>query len=107
MNVISRVQLSKTSRRTILLRGVACAAGAAAVFGSLPQANAAKMAQAAAGYQDSPAKMAQAAAGYQDSPKGTQECSNCILFQAPNSCQVVDGTISSSGWCKFWAKKPA
>jgi len=93
MSDISRIQLSGSTRRTILLRGVACAAGAAAVFGSLPQANA--------------AKMAQAAAGYQDSPKGTQECSNCILFQAPNSCQVVDGTISSSGWCKFWAKKPA
>jgi hypothetical protein len=93
MSDISRIQLSGPTRRTILLRGVACAAGAAALFETVPHANA--------------GKMAQTAAAYQDSPKGTQECSNCILFQAPGSCQVVDGAISPSGWCKFWAKKPS
>ena len=79
------------SRRTILLQGIACAAGVAASVGPSTQASA--------------AKMAQAAAGYQGSPKEIQQCDNCSQFQAPNSCQLVDGTISPSGWCKFYVKK--
>ena len=51
------------------------------------------------------AKMAQKAAGYQDKPKGDQSCANCTLFKAPDSCTLVDGTIVSSGWCRFYAKK--
>jgi hypothetical protein len=51
------------------------------------------------------AKMAQKAIEYQDTPKGDQECSNCSLFQEPNSCTLVDGEISPKGWCKFWVKK--
>lgn len=51
------------------------------------------------------AKMAPAGAAYQDTPKGDQQCSNCSLFQAPGSCQLVDGVISPSGWCKYWVKK--
>jgi len=87
----SQVISNPTSRRTILIRGVALAAGAAAVLQSAKYANA--------------AKMSQSAAAYQDSPKGSQQCSNCALFQAPNSCRVVDGDISPSAWCKLWAKK--
>jgi hypothetical protein len=78
------------TRRTTLLRSMACAAGAAAVL--LPVGRAA-------------AKMAQTAVAYQNSPKGDQQCSNCSLFQPPDACQLVDGTISPSGWCKFWVKK--
>jgi hypothetical protein len=77
------------SRRTILLQGIAC--GFASSVGPSTQASA--------------AKMAQAAASYQGSPKNTQECDNCSQFQAPNSCQLVDGTISPLGWCKFYVKK--
>jgi hypothetical protein len=91
MTKTSQVQSRASSRRTILLRGVACAAGAAAILGPARHANA--------------AKMAQTAAAYQDSPKGSQQCDGCSLFQAPNSCQLVDGAISPSGWCKFWVKK--
>jgi hypothetical protein len=40
------------------------------------------------------AKMAQKAAQYQDTPKGDQQCSNCSLFQKPNACTLVDGEIS-------------
>jgi High potential iron-sulfur protein len=68
------------------------AAGAAALAGSIKEAA---------------AKTAQAAASYQDSPKDDQHCDNCSLFQSPSSCLVVDGTISPSGWCKFWIKKPS
>jgi hypothetical protein len=52
----------------------------------------------AASIKEAAAKLAQAAASYQDGPKDDQ-------FQQPSSCQLVEGTISSSGWCKFWIKK--
>jgi len=87
----SHTQSNSTSRRTILLRGVGCVAGIVASLQSARYANA--------------AKMAQTAAAYQDSPKGSQECSNCAFFEAPSTCKVVDGNISASAWCKLWAKK--
>ena len=83
-------QKNEPSRRTVLFTSVACAAGATALLGSLRPAA---------------AKMAQAGVAYQESPKGDQQCSTCSLFQAPSSCTLVDGTISPSGWCKFWVKK--
>jgi High potential iron-sulfur protein len=49
--------------------------------------------------------MAQTGVAYQATPKGDQQCSNCSLFQPPSACTLVDGTISPSGWCKFWVKK--
>jgi High potential iron-sulfur protein len=90
MTIVSYSQSCKLSRRTVLLRSMTCAAGATALLAPV---------------QPAAAKMAPAAASYQDSPKGDQLCSNCSLFQAPNACQLVDGAISPSGWCKFWVKK--
>jgi hypothetical protein len=88
MTDISRRQ--PVSRRTLLGHGVVCVTGAATLLGSATPAA---------------AKMAQAAAAYQASPKAGHQCDNCSLFQPPSSCQLVDGNISASGWCKFWAKK--
>jgi High potential iron-sulfur protein len=86
----SQTRSGGLSRRTTLLRGAACAAGAAVSL--LPVREAA-------------AKMAQAGVAYQTTPKGDQQCSNCSLFQPPSACTLVDGTISPTGWCKFWVKK--
>jgi hypothetical protein len=83
----------KISRRNILVRGVACVAGAGALVGAASEARAAKMPQT------SPV------VAYQSSPKGAQQCDNCIQFRAPASCEVVDGAISPTAWCKLWAKK--
>jgi hypothetical protein len=85
-------QSASPNRRTIILRGIACVAAGGALIGAAGSANA--------------GKMIQSVASYQTSPKGDQKCDNCLLFQAPAACQVVDGTISPAGWCKFWAKKP-
>ena len=52
------------------------------------------------------AKMAQKAVAYQDTPNGDKRCDGCNLFQAPNACKTVDGEISPSGYCKIWVKKP-
>lgn len=79
------------SRRAVLLRGVACAAGAATVL-----AVAAEPAEAA--------KLPKGAVGYQDKPHGAQKCSTCALFQKPNACKSVAGTISPNGWCHIYRK---
>jgi hypothetical protein len=91
MDKTSGLQLMALSRRTIVARSVAAAAGVAVLFGLVTKAA---------------AKMSQKSVDYQDTPKNDQECSNCSLFQEPNSCTIVDGEISPKGWCKFWAKKP-
>lgn len=87
----SSIQPCLLSRRKILLRGVACTAGGAALFGPLTAARA--------------AKVSKQSVGYQESPKGDQQCSNCAQFKPPNACNFVDGDISPSGWCQIWAKK--
>jgi high potential iron-sulfur protein len=81
------------SRRTIVLFGSACAAGSISLFGRVKEAHAAKFPQT------SPVVL------YQPSPKDGHQCDGCTLFQSPDSCQVVDGTISPTGWCKLWVKK--
>jgi len=86
-----QAQSTSPNRRTVILRGIACVAVSGALISAAGSANA--------------GKMIQSVASYQVSPKGDQTCGNCLLFQAPDSCQVVDGTISPTGWCKFWAKK--
>jgi hypothetical protein len=90
MSKMSGPESRVISRRTVLLRSAGCAAGVAASLLPLRQAK---------------AKMKQSAAEYQDTPKGDQQCSNCSLFQEPDACTIVDGSISPAGWCKFWVKK--
>jgi len=82
---------NKISRRSVLLRGAAGAAGAATILaGSVKLANANQM----------PQKSVQ----YQETPKGDRECSGCSLFVAPSSCKNVAGEISPKGWCMLWRK---
>jgi hypothetical protein len=50
------------------------------------------------------AKASQQSVGYQGSPKGNQNCANCRIFVAPNSCKQVDGVVSPNGWCRIWSK---
>jgi len=90
MSKMSGRESGPISRRIVLLRSAGCAAGAAASLLPLRQAK---------------AKMKQPSVAYQDTPKGDQQCSNCSLFQEPDACTIVDGSISPAGWCKFWVKK--
>ena len=45
-------------------------------------------------------KMTQGQAEYQPMPNGIYSCGQCTLFVPPSSCKVVDGEISTEGWCK-------
>jgi hypothetical protein len=48
-------------------------------------------------------KMTKAQAEYQGTPNGIYSCATCTLFEAPNSCKVVEGEVSKDGWCKAFA----
>ena len=50
-------------------------------------------------------KVSKAEAKYQDSPKGQQRCEICVNFEPPSACRFVEGTISSKGWCQFFAAR--
>jgi hypothetical protein len=50
-------------------------------------------------------KVSQADAKYQREPKGQQRCDNCINFQPPNACKLVEGDVISTGWCQLYAPK--
>ena len=91
----SGVQPSSVSRRRILLRGVLYALGGAAA-GRLVRPERAFAAD----------KVSKQQAGYQDSAKGDNRCDKCEQFQPPASCKLVEGAVSPSGYCNFFARKP-
>jgi hypothetical protein len=44
-------------------------------------------------------------ANYRNSGDDGKSCSNCENFNAPDQCNLVNGTISAAGMCDLWAKK--
>lgn len=55
--------------------------------------------------REAQAKIAQNLVAYQDTPKDGHDCVGCALFEPPNGCKSVEGTISPNGWCRLWLKK--
>jgi hypothetical protein len=49
------------------------------------------------------AKFSPEAVHYQPTPNDWQKCLFCTYFQAPTTCVIVTGTVSSSGWCTHFA----
>ena len=81
---------NKVSRRS-LLRGAVLLASGTLAASVIPLAHA--------------QKASKADAKYQDKPKDGQKCSQCVYFQAPKTCGVVEGDISPDGWCAMYNKK--
>lgn len=53
-----------------------------------------------------PGKASQASVQYQDQPKDGKKCADCMHFVAEsNTCKLVEGKISPSGWCVLWTQK--
>lgn len=51
-------------------------------------------------------KLAKTVVQYQSQPKGAQQCALCQHFVAEsNTCRLVEGPISPTGWCVLWVKK--
>jgi hypothetical protein len=82
------------SRRSMLQR-LATAAGTVTVFsiGS-------RRAQAQS-------KLAKKDVDYRETPNGNQKCENCVNFEAPSGCKVVDGPVVPQAWCKAYGPKPS
>lgn len=78
------------SRRRLLRRG-------AAVLGA---------ALSAAGTAAAGAKVSQAQARYQNTPRAGQRCDQCLQFQPPAACKIVEGAVSPTGSCNFFAPRP-
>jgi hypothetical protein len=52
-------------------------------------------------------KVPQSAVHYQQTANNGQSCANCYHFTAPRACELVDGAIAPTGWCRLWVKRPA
>ena len=50
-------------------------------------------------------KVPKAQAGYRDAPKGAIRCDRCTQYQPPTGCNIVEGPISPSGSCNFFAAR--
>jgi hypothetical protein len=57
---------------------------------------------AARGAIAQPPKTSQAEARYQATPRGGLSCVGCTFFRRPRFCQVVEGEVSPSGWCRLF-----
>jgi|GEM_PF-296118 hypothetical protein len=78
--------------RRVLVFGAALAAGAGAGLAPAPA-----VAQT---------KVSQKLVSYQATPKGAARCDNCLQWQAPSSCKLVQGAIAASGWCSLYGLNP-
>jgi hypothetical protein len=96
-----RTRAADFSRR-VLLRNAVLTGGVAALG-----ATASRHFASAAEIELAQTKVAQKVVHYQDTPKGALQCDNCLQFEAPSSCKVVDGVVAPSGWCQVYVKKPA
>ena len=83
----------ETTRRTVIVRLVVAGAAGALVAGAARRAAAASV------------KLPPGDADYQASPKGNAKCELCVNWQAPNTCKLVSGSISPTGWCSLFARK--
>lgn len=105
-------QAADPSRRTVLRRALAIGCGVLIPFTLIgcdtKEESKTGIAPVAA---DSEArtstKVPQASVHYQTQPNDNgQKCSLCRNFVTEsNSCRLVEGEISSDGWCDLWAKK--
>lgn len=56
-------------------------------------------------------KIAKSQVNYRNEPNGDAQCSACRYFQpgkdskSMGTCQIVDGSISPSGWCEAYTAK--
>jgi hypothetical protein len=87
---------TKISRRDIIGKLVAVSTAIGAFVKLVARAQAAPTPQATP-------TIDQKTADYVSHPVFGNECSWCIHFVSPSSCQIVKGTISPHGHCRFFS----
>ena len=50
-------------------------------------------------------KVPKTQAGYKNVPRGSVRCDKCLQYLPPSGCKIVDGEISPSGSCDFFAPR--
>jgi hypothetical protein len=80
--------------RRVFLRRAASAAGALGIVAA---------AQGCATRPPTPGTKPKSEAAYQDQPHGLARCGLCKHFYSPDICEIVAGSVSPQGWCKFYA----
>ena len=50
-------------------------------------------------------KIAKAQAGYEDISRKTAHCGDCVHFESPHSCTVVEGAVNPRGVCRYFLPK--
>jgi hypothetical protein len=83
----------QVSRRRFLRLGAVAGSGAVLGIASIGSAAAAT------------AKVAKQTVSYQPTPRGQARCATCSFFQAPSSCNYVNGPINPTGWCMLYRAK--
>ena len=84
---------SKLKRRGFF-KGAATLAGAVLVGAVIPIRDASAQ-----------KKLAKEVFKYQDTPKDGQRCDECVYWQPPKGCGIVEGDIAAAGWCTAYNKK--
>ena len=84
-------EAGELTRRGFLDRIMLTAAGGAALM--------------IAGTQQAEAKVSKASAKYRSSPKMGRSCKGCTRYQGNGKCATVKGTVSSNGYCNYYARK--
>lgn len=49
-------------------------------------------------------KLDQSTVAYKTPDQGPFQCDNCLYFQQPNACDMVDGEIHPQGYCNIFVK---
>lgn len=83
----------KVSRRALLGTTAAAVAAVAAIGRAVAQETPESQ------------KIKQSDAHYQNHPNGQQRCEICLQFEPPAHCKIVQGPISSHGYCQFFAAR--
>ena len=50
-------------------------------------------------------KLSKQQANYTDHAMGNERCKYCEHYIDPNHCEIVDGTISPDGWCRYFEEQ--
>jgi hypothetical protein len=54
-----------------------------------------------------PAKLTKIEVGFEHPAKGKQHCRECVHWQSPNRCKIVEGIVKGVDWCKRFEAKGA